>query len=741
MPNRLLPLLLLLLLCGRQLSGQVSEPAQRPEESRLTVLDSGRRTMAAVRLADDERVELDGILDEPFWQRAIPATDFVQQDPVLGGTPTERTEVRIAFNRTSLYMGVFCYDSEPELLLGNTMKRDEFLSADDRFMWTMDPFLDQQNGYFFEMNPSGLMADSLISPAGGNRDWDGIWNSRVRRNEEGWVLEIEIPFRTISFDPSAPAWGINFQRTVRRKNEENLWTGHLRNQGLRRLEYGGLVTGITDVSQGVGLDVVPYIAANAFDAPGALQPQELDGSGDVGVDLFYNLTPSLRTNLTVNTDFAETEVDQRLVNLTRFPLFFPEKRGFFLDGATLFNFYSDFSPVRPFFSRRIGLDEGGQQQPVLVGSKVTGQIGSEDVGVFYVRTDETTTAAGEDFAVARLRHRFWAQSYVGAIYTGRRTRSEATDDLHTAGVDLRLATATFGGNQNLDLRGFYLWNTNPLGTGQTSAYGTQIGLPNDPWTVTFSLESLGANVDPAVGFVRRTGFTDYNPRILYSPRPTGHPWIRRFEFGFESNFITDTDNRWLTRTIDWTVIGVDTHSQERVAFVVRPEFERLEEDFGISDGVILPEGEEYSFTRFQVRGQTANRRVVATNVSYEWGGFFSGDRRELSVNANLRPRPGIRIQVEGEWNDVTLAEGRFDTQVYRVISDTQFSPWTFVVNTLQYDSVSERLGWQARFRWTQTPGNDLFVVYTQNWVNEPVLDRFITQDRRAATKLVYTRRF
>ena len=445
--------------------------------------------MAALRIAEDERVELDGVLDEPLWQRAVPATDFIQQDPVLGGTPTERTEVRIAFNRTSLYIGVFCYDSQPELLLGNTMKRDEFLSADDRFMWTMDPFLDLQNGYFFEMNPSGLMADSLISPAGGNRDWDGIWNARVRRNEDGWVLEIEIPFRMISFDPSAPAWGINFQRTVRRKNEENVWTGHLRNQVLRRLEYGGLVTGISDVSQGVGLDVVPYIAATAFDSPGAVEPQELDGSGDVGVDLFYNLTPSLRTNLTLNTDFAETEVDQRLVNLTRFPLFFPEKRGFFLDGATLFNFYSDFSPVRPFFSRRIGLDEEGQQQPILVGSKLTGQVGSEDIGVFYVRTDETTTAAGEDFAVARLRHRFWAQSYVGAIYTGRRTRSEAADDLHTAGVDLRLATATFGGNKNLDLRGFFLWNTNPLGTGETSAYGTQIGLPNDPWAVTFSRSS------------------------------------------------------------------------------------------------------------------------------------------------------------------------------------------------------------------------------------------------------------
>ena len=741
MLNRPLLLLALLLICNRPVWGQEPPPPQDPEEPQAAAIDSGRRNMAAVRMGEDEQVVLDGILDEPFWQRVVPATDFIQQDPVLGGTPTERTEVRIAFSRTTLYMGVICFDSEPDLLLGNTMKRDEFLSADDRFMWTMDPTLDRQNGYFFEMNPSGLMADQLLSPAGGNRDWDGIWNARVRRSELGWVLEIEIPFRTISFDPDAPAWGINFQRTVRRKNEENVWTGYLRNQGLRRLEYGGLLTGITDVSQGFGLDVVPYVAGNLFEAPGGASPQDLDGGADVGVDLFYTLTPSLRANLTVNTDFAETEVDQRLVNLTRFPLFFPEKRDFFLDGATLFNFYGQFSPVRPFFSRRIGLDEEGQQQPITVGSKLIGQAGSEDIGLLYVRAAETPTAAGEDFAVARLRHRFWAQSSIGAIYTGRFQRSEVTDDLHTAGLDFRLATSTFRGGQNLDLTGFFLWNTNPLGTGESSAHGARIGLPNDPWNVSFSVESLGENVDPAVGFVQRTGFRNYNPRISFTPRPVGHPWVRAFQFEFVSNLITDIGGQWLTRDLEWKVLGIDTHSQDSIEFTIRPQFERLEDDFEISNGVVLAEGKDYTFARFQVGGQTANRRMVATEMSYEWGGFFSGNRRELLVGGNLRPRPGVRVQLEGEWNTVSLAEGSFDTQVYRMISDTQFNPWIFLVNTLQYDSVSDRLGWQARFRWTLTPGNDLFVVYTHNWVNEPVLDRFITQDRRAATKLVYTKRF
>jgi hypothetical protein len=217
------------------------------------VMSSGRRVLTAERMRDDERITLDGVLDEPQWQRATSAGEFIMQDPILGGKPTESTDIRVVFNRDHLYIGVVCPDSEPDKLLGNTRKRDEFLSADDRFMWTMDTFLNQQTGYFFEMNPSGLMADALMGPGGNNnREWDGIWNARVRRSGVGWTIEIDFPFRTLAFDANAPAWGINFQRTVRRKNEETVWTGHLRNQGLRRMSNAGLLVGLKDVTQGHG---------------------------------------------------------------------------------------------------------------------------------------------------------------------------------------------------------------------------------------------------------------------------------------------------------------------------------------------------------------------------------------------------------------------------------------------------------------------------------------------------------
>ena len=717
-----------------------------------------RRSMTAERLQEGEQIELDGILDEPAWQRAAPATDFIQQDPVFGGTPTERTEVRIVFNRESLYMSFLAYDSEPDRLLGNTMKRDEFLSADDRFMWTMDPFFDQQTGYFFEMNPSGLMADALLVAGGGNeRSWDGIWDAYVRRHEEGYTIEIELPFRTLNFDPNAPAWGINFQRTIRRKSEENLWAGHERNQGLRRMSNAGLLLGISDVTQGRGLDVKPYVTATTFDAPGDPDAGPRDTDADVGVDLFYNLTPDLRANLTVNTDFAQTEVDQRLVNLTRFPLRYPEQRDFFLDGSPFFAFASSGGGgggggrgggggVEPFFSRRIGLDQSGVPQDVELGAKLTGRAGAQDIGLLQVRTGEERrdgeTIAGEDFSVLRVKRRIFTQSYLGSIYTLRHTRDGGTsEDRHTAGADFRFATSAFRGGDNLFLSGFFLWTTNLADTGDNLAYGLNLDYPNDPWSGRMSFTEVQPNHSPSVGFVSRSGYRGYRPSIGFSPRPVAHPWIRQFNFSANADVRTNMDNEVVTRVLGLQPFGINSHAGESLNVSVNHNYERLERDFEIQDGVILPERSDYSFTRYRVQVGTANRRVLSMSSGFEFGEFFSGEREEVSVNLGIRPMVGVVANLSTEWNRVRLPEGDFQTRLYRGTLDTQFNPWIYVVNTLQYDSVTGGLGWQIRFRWTVDPGNDLYVVYTHNWLKDPLGDRFLSQDRRGAAKFVYTYRW
>jgi hypothetical protein len=717
----------------------VAVPASAQNSPASEIMSSGRRTVQAVRLADSEQITLDGVLDEAVWKRTVPAAEFIMQDPMLGGKPTEATEVHFAFNRDHLYMAVVCRDSEPDQLLGNTRKRDEFLSADDRFMWTIDTFLNQQTGYFFEMNPSGLMADSLMGPGGANnREWDGIWNARVRRSEIGWTIEIDFPFRSLAFDPNAPAWGINFQRTVRRKNEESVWTGHLRNQGLRRMSNAGLLVGLTDVTQGHGLEVKPYVAGYAADTPGAVAATREDDV-DVGGEVAYNLTPSLRAVGTINTDFAETEVDTRRVNLTRFPLFFPEKRGFFLDGATFFDFY-----VPAFFSRRIGLDENGQPQRIVGGSKLTGQAGRFDVGAMYVRTGEDNGALGEDFVTLRVRRRILRQSFIGGIYTGRATRDQsALPTRSTAGFDFRLATSTFRGNQNLEAGGFVAANNLYGGaSGDNVSYGARVGYPNDVWDGSVAFMEVPKNVEPAVGFLPRHDFRRYQPQLRYSPRPRGHRYIRRFTFGGDLDVYTDTNNRLETRELELTATRVEFHSGDNVEVAVVPSYERLKEPFEIATGITLPAGAEYRFTRVRVSGSTANKRILSVQPRLEFGSFLSGHRRELVMGVGVRPRPGVTLNLAYEVNDVDLAEGQFDTRLYRVVADTQFSPFMYLVNNLQYDSVSRVLGWQSRFRWILTPGNDIFFVYTHNWI-DPVdpSARFQTLNRRGAAKAVYTKRF
>jgi Domain of unknown function (DUF5916) len=369
--------------------------------------------MSATRLSDGDRIVLDGHLTEEAWHRATPASGFRQQDPNTGDQATESTEVRLLYDARRILIGVICFDSEPSRVMGNQMQRDQSLAADDRFMIAIDTYSDGRSGYYFEINPSGAMGDGLVVSGSGaavNRSWDGIWNARAARDERGWSAEIEIPLNTINFNPGASSWGINFQRTIRRKVEETLWSGWARNQGLTYMPAAGRLQGLEGLRQGLGLDLVPYVVGNSSAAPGRGARGSVE-QGSVGGDVAYNLTPGLRANVSINTDFAETEVDQRQVNLTRFPLFFPEKRAFFLEGASLFVFSRETgNAITPFFSRRIGLDESGVPQPIDYGAKLTGHAGAFDIGALHVQTRDRGGVAGEQFTVLRSQRRCWRQS-------------------------------------------------------------------------------------------------------------------------------------------------------------------------------------------------------------------------------------------------------------------------------------------------------------------------------------------
>ena len=722
---------------------QDGNPASLPTTTGDLSIYEGRPRVRAYRLKIGETVELDGRLDEAAWGRAIPAMDFIQQDPDMGQPATERTEVRFLLSGDTLYMGVTCYDSEPGGVMANTMQRDAPLSADDRFMWTFDTYLDARSAYYFEMNPNGSMGDALIlstnatNASDAGRAWDGIWNGEVQVSDIGWSLEVEIPFRTLNFDPNAPAWGVNFQRTIRRRQEESLWTGFERNQGLNRMANSGLLEGISDVSQGVGLDVQPFVTGKYVDAPGRNRVSEFERDG--GVDFTYAITPSLRGQFTINTDFAETEVDQRRVNLTRFPLFFPERRLFFLEGTTVFDFARDPGAVIPFFSRRIGLDSDGQPQRIEYGVKLTGQIASRDIGLIHVRTASSENLVGEDFTVLRSKTNFFLQSYAGLIFTRRAERDSNVSDRHTVGADFSLRTSSFRGNENLELSGYYVWNTTTDAATGGANFGFRLDYPNEFWDARVSVREVQQGHDPGVGFIDRRGVRHYRPAVGFMPRPADNRYIRNFLFDGGLRLTTDLESRTLTRT---TPARADVYFQsgDSIRFTLTPTYELLERAFEISPGVILPGDGAYNFTRYRLALSTTDRRALSVTTQIEKGGFFSGHRRNFDLNIGIRPMPGVLININNEWNRIELPEGSFSTRVLRFNANTQFSPSMSLVNNVQHDSVSHILGWQSRLRWILRPGNNFYFVYAHNWLVDPGADR-VTLDRSATTKLPYTHRF
>lgn len=720
-----------------------------------------RRTIAAERLTPGESITLDGNFDEAVWQRAQVATDFIQIDPDNGQPATEQTEFRIAFDANAIYIGVICHDSEAAQHLTRYQKRrDEALQQDDKVQWTIDTFLDGRTGYFFETNPSGALADALLGINGQNRQWDGIWNLHVHRGPDSWSFEVEIPFRTLNFNPNSDTWGINISRTLSRKNENSIWMGWARNQGLQRMTNAGRVTDIRDVSQGHGLDIKPYVLGSAQDAPA--RRDKLTGTGQAGVDLFYNPTPALRTNLTVNTDFAQTEVDQRQVNLTRFSLLYPEKRDFFLDGATFFDFASPGAGaggnnsqnnanlgsdliVNPFFSRRIGLSDTGNEQKILFGTKATGQLAGQDIGILDVRTGDDHGQIGEDFTVARLKHRLMRQSYLGAAYTRRDPHVIGADTRQTVGLDFRLATSSFRRNQNLSLSGWYINATQPGPSRATHAYGATLAYPNDRWNANVDVRTVESNFNPAVGFITRSAYRRYVPYVNFGPRPRNNRIVRQYNFAVTGDIQTTLDNRQIARNFTIQAFQMDMAANDRVAVLLIPRSERLDSPFTINIApgrrVTLARGTAYDFFRYQMNWRTSNRRMVAFDGRYEAGDFYSGTRKEFVSNVTFRLLPGVFVYTSAEFNAIDLPQARFNTRLYRVVPELQFTPFITWVNNVQYDTVSGVAGWQSRFRWIVRPGNDIYVVYTHNWLDDPLLAQFATQDRRLSTKALYTYRF
>ncbi len=689
-------------------------------------------------------IKVDGLLNDPAWLDMPTIGSLVQAEPDSGAAPTEQTEVRVGFDSDALYIAVRCLDNQADDILATHMSRDARLFSDDSVAILLDTFNDGRNAFFFQTNPLGALVDGRITENGReDTNWDGIWNVRARMHDDGWTAEFQIPFKTLSFQPGGGAWGFNVERQVARLRERERWASPSLDVQFFQVASAGAIDGLEGLSQGVGLDIKPYaLGGYARDIEADKKSRILRNGG---LDVFYRITSNLTSSTTVNTDFAETEVDARQVNLTRFDVFFPEKRAFFLEDAGIFSFGIVPRALRgpppdpdslAFFSRTIGLvDE--QQVPVRVGEKLTGKVGRFDVGLLDVVTGETDTLSRQNLFVGRTKANFWSQSYVGALVTSGDPSGLTGNSL--GGVDLKLSTADFlktGKNAEVTLFGAKTWT--PGIDSQDSSFGFNLSYPNDLVSAELEWQQIGQNYRPALGYVNRQGVRKTSMRMGLNPRP--EVWnIRqlRFQVGFTRyhNLPHRADE---TRLMMITPLEIEFNSGSRLEYRIKPDFERLFEPFEIHEGVSIPTG-AYNFTSHELSYFSASNRPWQVRLHYEFGSFYTGTSRQSRTEFRWR-NEHLSTSVEFEQYRVKLREGAFTTRLAIGRIDYSFTPLITLSNFVQYDTDSQNIGLQSRLRWILQPGNEIYLVLNHSW-QENTLDRFESLRTDVRAKLNYTFRF
>jgi len=657
-------------------------------------------------------IKLDGLLNEPDWEKANPIDQLKTIVPVEGGMPSQKTIVRVLADPKFLLIGIECFDDSPEAIVNFSKLRDSDLESEDHVRLVIDPFLDGQSGLIFAVNASGARYDALVSNRGEseNEDWDAIWEAKAQIGADRWSVEIKIPVQSFSFNRSLKKWGFNVERRIQRNQETIRWANIRRDQWFIQTSRAGLITDLPKFNYGVGLNIRPSLI-------GSLNKIGTDAnqfSFDPSLDVSQRIGSNIVASLTLNTDFAETEVDTRQTNLTRFPLFFPEKRAFFLEGADIFEFGFGLSRnIIPFFSRRIGL-YSGNEVPILAGGKINGRMGKTSFGGLAMRTRETTID-DENFApttmsVVRVKRNILKESSIGFI--GSFGDPESRGSSSTTGVDFTYQTTRFKGNKNFLVGASAMYANRPNLSGDQSALTFKLDYPNDIWDVALTYLRIGDAFDPSLGFVPRKGVNSWRGGLTYAPRPSWK-WLRQMRNQLFFFYVSDLDNNWesyrfFTAPINWRL-----ESGDRIEVNYMPRGERLVEPFSVADGVEIPAG-EYHFHRYRLETELAAKRNINGQLTWWFGSFYGGQLHELEATLNLNPSSVLNFEVIGTHNIGRLPYGDFDQTLlgfrvrFNASADLQLNSF------IQYDTDTNNLGINARIHWIFHPQGDLFLVFNHN---------------------------
>src|SRR2546427_782948 len=705
------------LLCHSSLLLHAQSQASPQTKERQIGAQEPLRTAKASRV--DRAPKLDGTLDDPIWQQATPIDNFLQREPFEGQPATEKTEVRILYSKHEVYFGITCFDSDPKRIVATELRRDVSQELDDYFEIIIDSAHHRRNAYVFQINPLGTQRDALIteeqrtdsSTGDGDPGWDGVWTSEGRITKQGWTATVAIPFSTLNFMQSRDViWGINFKRFIRRKNEEDLWSGWRRVYGAARISQAGELHGISEIGSGRLFIVKPYGLVGFSHFPSSAAGTGLTPGTSAlytgGVDVKLGLRSNLVANLTANTDFADADVDTQQFNLTPYKLFFPEKRQFFLENAGIFNFAMGGSGDLLFFSRQIGIDPvTGQQVPMNGGGKVTGSLAGFDLGVMEASTRSSGPNPYANYAVFRLKRSLPGGSYVGFMGIDKRAGNTAPPFNQSGGVDTRIVLM-----KDLVLTGYAAQTRSPLVSGGQTNLGAGLHYKNSWLEFLAERRKIGPNFNPEVGFLERTDCVcDYGDLTL-KPRPK----IRGVrELNFEGFVFHAPDTHGVLQTQEWHVtfraeFDNGAYTADDIADVFT---QRITAPLHIYKNVFIPNG-LYHFARHQITYGSGQDRRFTYNFFERFGGYYGGTLNEFRVRANYRPTAKFSISASQTWNRFRLPQGNFSVDLASLQGNYSFSRFLTLSSTFQLDTANtQAVSANLRLRYNYRPDSDLFIIY------------------------------
>jgi hypothetical protein len=687
----------------------------------------------------DDGPSIDGVLNDSVWQLAAVVDTFIQQEPSEGEPATEKTEVRLLYDASQFYIGIHAYDSDPGGMVATEMRRDsDRLLDEDNFQIILDTFNDSRGGYMFVTNPLGAKLEQQVFEEGDggrrgsgsnsniNRDWDGVWHVATRRTPDGWVAEIAIPMVTIRMaDADLQTWGVNFMRNIRRKNEQVFWAPVPKAYGLTRVSLAGAMTGMTGLSRGLDLRVKPFLVAGGRRdrTAGTVRTASLN---DAGLDLKYGLGAGLNLDLTLNTDFAQAEVDEEQVNLTRFGLFFPEKREFFLENSGQFNVNTNDRKAYLFFSRRIGLSGTGQPIPIIGGARLTGKADRHNLALMNIHTEGALGQPAQNFLVARYSRDVLARSKIGGLVVNKESVGNARFN-RTFAVDTTLALT-----RSFTINSFLAKTSTPgLVDGDLAFYG-RAAFRNSRWNIYGQYMDLQDNFNAEVGFVPRVGIRTTKFHIERNPRPNKYG-IRLMEPMINMTYTTDQHNRLLSRRVHH-MVGTRFQNGAYLNVMYNRSFERLDVPFRIQRGVTIPAG-TYAFGELDLSFNSNPARRVYQRFSVSPQTFYDGTRTDVTAALGVRPISQFAAEAQYARNDIDAPWGAFVVNLATLRLDLALSPRMTVRTLSQYNSSTAQLSNSVRLNFIYRPGSDLYVVYDELTADLPGLPE--VRNRQFVMKMTY----